>query len=161
MPTLRLLASATVLLVAGFLACSLPVATPAVGTIPDFMRGDFVDDYGIQYSVSDSAWSQGHESRYQIVRWDPAGRYLVARNDANNPTEPGLWTRIDWVELDSVGFAWAFCYAVYDAPDLSGALAAPSSDRATPRSGCGGFPFSRMRSLEAPPPSRGAGAQPR
>ena len=122
MPTLRPLSSATVLLVAGFLACSLPVATPAVGTIPDFMRGDFVDDYGIQYSVSDSA-------------------------------------RIDWVELDSVGFAWAFCYAVYDAPELSGALAAPSSDRATPRSGCGGFPFSRMRSLEAPPSSRGTGAQ--
>jgi hypothetical protein len=110
------------------------------------LLGDFVDDYGILYSVQVSEFLQGSQARYHIVEWDAAGQFLVARNDAGNPAEGGLWTRIDWTILDGTdGFEWAFCYAVYDADSAAAAKRAAATERDTPRSGCNGFPFSRMK----------------
>lgn len=36
-------------------------------------------------------------------------------------------------------------YAAYDAPSREAALQVPPSRRASPRTGCNGYPFSRMR----------------
>ena len=77
-------------------------------------------------------------------RWD--GQTLIAQNDSANAYAPGLWTRIDWVRLDGMApYTWAFCLTAYDAPTRAAAEATPPADRATPRTGCNGYPFSRMR----------------
>lgn len=113
---------------------------------PETLLGDFVDDYGIRYSVQVSEFRQGSQARYHIVEWDAKGQFLVARNDAGNPAEGGLWTRIDWIILDGTnGFEWAFCYAVYDADSAVAAKHAAATERDAPRMGCNGFPFSRMK----------------
>jgi len=114
--------------------------------IPLALMGAFVDDYGIRYVVSEESWRQGEYASHEIVEWNVQERFLIARNDAENRTEASLWTRIDWVLLASgTDFEWAFCYAVYDAESAAAARAGASSDRDHPRSGCNGFPFSRMR----------------
>ena len=71
---------------------------------------------------------------------------LIDRNDTANTHAPGLWTRIDWVRLGGMEpYTWAFCLTAYDAPTRTAAEATPAADRATPRTGCTGYPFSRMR----------------
>lgn len=137
-------------LTAILLACT---PLPAVSQSPDLptdvrpaILGSFVDDYGITYRVTRDEWLQGDEARYDIAEWNVEGRYLVARNGADNPSEPGLWTRIDWVEFEAgADFEWAFCYAVYDAESVEAARAATATRRESPRDGCNGYPFSRMR----------------
>lgn len=117
-------------------------------SIPSDLLGEFVDDYGIPYVVTPESWLQGTEARYEIEEWNVRGRFLIARNGGDNPTEPGLWTRIDWVVLASeAGYDWAFCYAVFDAASKAAARAGEASVRETPRTGCNGYPFSRMRRL--------------
>lgn len=114
--------------------------------IPTEFLGRFMDDYGIRYEITETVWAQGSEARFHIVEWDLEKEYLVARNDSENPTEPGLWTRIDFVRLEADSeYPWAFCYAVYDATTRAEAESAAQSDRETPRTGCNGFPFSRLR----------------
>ena len=114
--------------------------------IPSWMLGEFVDDYDIRYVIQEDQWLQGTRSLYHIEEWNVAERYLLARNSVENPGEPGLWTRIDWVVLEPwQDFEWAFCYAVYDAESMAAARAGPASNRGTPREGCNGFPFSRIR----------------
>ena len=113
---------------------------------PPAQLGEFIDDYGIRYVVTERLWLQGAEARYEITEWNGERRFLIARNGAENPTEAGLWTRVDWVALESgTDFEWAFCYAVFDAESQEAARAGAASDRDTPRTGCNGFPFSRMR----------------
>ncbi len=116
------------------------------GAPPSALLGDFVDDYGIPYSITEEVWEQGRVTRYEIVEWNVEQRFAIARNAAENPGDAGLFTRIDWVELEADGeYPWAFCYAVYDAVTPQAARDAPETERATPRTGCGGYPFSRMK----------------
>ncbi len=116
------------------------------GGPPGTLLGDFVDDYGIRYSITPEVWGQGRVTRYEIVEWDVEERVAIARNAETNPGDAGLFTRIDWVMLNDGGeYPWAFCYAVYDAPTPEAARAAPGTDRDEPRTGCGGYPFSRMQ----------------
>lgn len=116
---------------------------------PPMLLGEFVDDYDIRYVVTKGGWFQDPVARYDIEEWNVAGRYLIARNSRDNSSDAGLWTRIDWVELDPDSeFEWAFCYASYDAKSAAEATASPASARDTPIDGCGGFPFSRMRRPE-------------
>jgi hypothetical protein len=119
-------------------------ATPT--TAPADLLGTFEDDYGIRYTISPSSWRQGSGIEYHVVAWDPAGRSLIARNDEANPSGGGRWTRIDWVRLEDMApWTWAYCMTVYDAATRDAAGSAPAADRASPRTGCNGFPFSRMR----------------
>lgn len=121
--------------------------SPDVATeVPPMSLGRFVDDYGIGYRVTRDEWRQADEARYGITEWNVEGRYLLARNGADNPSDAGLWTRIDWVELQPGSeFEWAFCYAIYDAESSEAARAAPATGRGSPRDGCNGYPFSRMK----------------
>jgi hypothetical protein len=122
---------------------------PAGDSIPENLLGDFIDDYGIRYTIDEHHWEQDGGTGFEIRAWSESGRFLIARSENDSPSAPVLWTRIDWVLLptDAPGeatFTWAFCYAVYDAKSEAEARAAPPSDREHPRTGCNGFPFSRM-----------------
>jgi hypothetical protein len=84
--------------------------------------------------------------KYHILSWDTAGKYLLARNDNKNPSEPGLYTRIDYMFFNKMNpFLWGFCLTTYDAKSLGEAKSKADADRTNPRKGCNGFPFSRMK----------------
>lgn len=143
---MRTVRNVTVLLLGLTAVVGASIVSAQQAGVPTFLLGGFVDDYGITYAVSEEQWRQGTGSRYDVVEWNVAGRYFIARNHPDNPGEGGLWTRVDWVQLDSSsGFTWAYCYAVYDATTADRARSAPPSARERPRTGCNGHPFSRMR----------------
>jgi hypothetical protein len=134
------------------LACSggLRDETGTAGAPTDLI-GNFQDDYGIQYSITPTLWHQGMSTAYHIVHWDSAGQSVVAKNDDANPSDGGKWTRIDWIQLDDMPpYSWAYCLTVYAAKSREEAEMAEPAQRATPRAGCNGFPFSRMRRTVAP-----------
>ena len=130
------------------LACSPgPVSVPGPAGAPDpSILGEFVDDYGSRFSITAERWTQHPRSRYHIVRWNAKARYLIARNDADNPSAGNLWTRIDWMQLPGMApFTWGFCLSAYDAPTAEAAESSRAANREIPRTGCNGFPFSRMK----------------
>ena len=113
--------------------------------IPTLLKGDFRDDYGIRFTISDSIWMQHPNVRYHIISWDTTAQYLLARNDGNNPSDTGLFTRIDYMLLpDMEPFRWGFCLTVYKAKTMEEAKSSASADRQNPKKGCNGYPFSRM-----------------
>lgn len=117
------------------------------------MIGEFIDDYGTRYTIQNDRWVQHPNAVYHPHAVHLNDRLLVARNDAENPTEAGLWSRIDWLLLDDDSeYAWGFCYAAYQAQSPEAALAEAASERSTPRTGCNGFPFSRMKRVTEPAP---------
>ena len=87
---------------------------------PAMLLGRFVDDYGERYAIDATTWTQRPHGRLHVVRWNAAEQYLIARNESANRYAPGRWTRIDWVSTTA-------------------------ARRATPRTGCNVYPFSRMR----------------
>ena len=117
--------------------------------VPERLRGTFIDDYQILHRITDSSWSLGSRDRYRIVASNDSARYLIAQNDSNNASDPGKWTRIDWMELPMPPYEWAFCLIEYKAESRTMAEANTSADREHPRTGCNGFPFSRMRRTAA------------
>lgn len=120
-------------------------APPAVDSGPALLHGEFQDDYGISYTISPTVWRQGPVARYLVTRWNSSARYLIARNDAANPSDPGQWTRIDWVALSGMPpFEWAFCLSAYRAPSAAAAESTTVARPDQPKTGCNGYPFSRM-----------------
>ncbi|MBA2291865.1 MAG: hypothetical protein H0W15_05340 [Gemmatimonadales bacterium] len=128
--------------------CALKPRTAITSRAPAIVRGAFVDDYGQLYTIDDSMWQQGQAARYHVVRWDATGKFAIAQNDPANPTDGNRWTRIDWIELpQQAPYTWGYCYTAYQAASAAAALAAPPVGRETPRTGCNGFPFTRMRAI--------------
>ncbi len=122
---------------------------PRPDTAP-LVLGTFVDDYGIQYKITSSEWVQIPSSIFHISKWNSEEMYLIAQNDSDNPGDGGLWTRIDWVLLpDMPDYPWAYCLTAYDAQSAE-AAEATQANRDQPRSGCNGFPFSRMKRVSSP-----------
>ena len=116
------------------------------GTPPPWLVGEFEDDYGIRYTITPSEWIQHPSMRYHVVQWNAKGQYLIAHNDPNNPTAPGRWTRIDWLELqEGTPYRFGFCLSAYDAVTAAAAEATDIARRESPTTGCNGFPFSRLR----------------
>lgn len=108
--------------------------------------GNFTDDYGIRYSISDTLWQQLPRTKFHILRWNLAQQYLIAKNDANNPGDRGLYTRIDLMRFDGMApWKWGYCLTAYNAGSDKEAEAKAIADRSNPRKGCNGFPFSRMK----------------
>src|ERR1700733_2136942 len=70
--------------------------------LPAAMIGSFEDDYGIQYKINDTLWMQLPRTRFHIIKWDVAKKYIIARNDDHNPGEGGLYTRIDYMEFNNM-----------------------------------------------------------
>lgn len=112
--------------------------------------GRFADDYGITYSIRDSTWSQQPGSAYQIVETLEGELGLILKQPATDSTA-AQWTRVDWMLLDDMDpWEWAYCYSGWDLPSLEAAFDTPPADRTTPLTGCGGYPFSRMRPAAGP-----------
>lgn len=113
---------------------------------PPELLGQFADDYGDVYQVSREQWLQSGNGRYRIVEWNSAQQYLIAQNDSANRTDAGRWTRIDWLSLQGMApYGWGFCMTAWNAPSRDSARATAPAKRDIPRTGCGGFPFTRMR----------------
>ncbi|GAB5534490.1 MAG: hypothetical protein Rubg2KO_07390 [Rubricoccaceae bacterium] len=146
--SLELASSLSLLLLS---ACASPLPASPASPMAFPPTGEFVDDYGIRYTIGPYAWTQHTSSPHanatvHVTDWNADRQFAIAQNDADNATDAGLWTRIDWVRLDGTdGYTWAYCYAVYDAATRNDAVTAPPSGRKTPRTGCNGFPFSRMK----------------
>lgn len=131
-----------------FVACKAPAVagTKKSATFPANLAGDFTDDYNIRYTINDTLWIQHPNIKYHIIRVNNNEQYLIARNDTNNPSEAGLYTRIDYREFQNMeSYKWGFCLSVYNAKTEKEALANGGADRQNPKTGCGGFPFSRMK----------------
>jgi hypothetical protein len=129
-------------------AQSTHVATSSssAGTPPAYLLGNFIDDYGGRHSITPTEWEQGDDDRYRIVRWNAAGRYLIAENNSSGPTSLGRWTRIDWMQLDGKPpYTWAFCFSAYEAPTAAVAESSMVAKSATSKTECNGYPFIRMR----------------
>ncbi|GAA4314781.1 hypothetical protein GCM10023149_11050 [Mucilaginibacter gynuensis] len=117
--------------------------------IPAFLIGDFVDDYGIKYSINDTLWLQKPRSKFHIIKWNIKEQYLIARNDDKNPGEGGLYTRIDFMQFSKMEpWLWGYCLSVYDAQNDSIAEVTAHADRQNPKRGCNGYPFSRMKRVQ-------------
>ena len=120
--------------------CALAAQAPAA------LLGTWADDYGSRHAISDTLWAHDGANRYQILRWDSGGQFLVARNAATNPGQPGRFTRIDWLRLEGMTlYIWGFCLSTWDAPSADSAARVATAQRDTPRTGCGGFPFTRLK----------------
>ena len=127
------------------LCAAVPTSESRPGP-PALILGDFTDDYGNQYTITPSEFLQRPRASYVAVRWDSAGQFLIARNGANNPGDANLFTRIDWMPLTGMApFEWAFCLSAYNALSAAAAESTHVARRETPKTGCGGFPFSRMK----------------
>lgn len=117
--------------------------------IPALFKGNFVDDYGIRYTVNDTMFTQLPRTKYHIIKWNVKDQYIVARNDNQNPGEGGLYTRIDYMQFSNMEpWKWGFCLSVYDAKTDIIAETTAKADRQNPMKGCNGFPFSRMKRKE-------------
>ena len=113
---------------------------------PAFLLGNFEDDYGAQFTVSESDFFQRSRNHYRIVRWDVADQYLIAQNDSLNTSDAGRWTRIDWLKLSGMApYEWAFCFTAYKAESRAEAERTAAANRDAPLTGCNRFPFSRMK----------------
>jgi hypothetical protein len=133
-----------------FASCKGP-ATTSNGqskSVPSSLLGNFTDDYGIRYSIYDTLWVQHPGIKYHIISWNEQEQYLVARNDAANPSEAGLYSRIDYMYFEKMEpFKWGFCLTVYNAKTKKEAITTAKADRQNPKKGCGGYPFSRMKKM--------------
>ncbi|MBB4634017.1 hypothetical protein [Longimicrobium terrae] len=131
-------------------------STAVQGAPPSWLAGEFEDDYEGHHTVTRDRWRHEAYASYHVVRWNADGQYLIARNDSTNPSARGLWTRIDWMRLPGMPpYEWAFCLSAYEAATQAEAEAATIARRDTPRTGCNGHPFTRMkRAATASPQAR-------
>jgi hypothetical protein len=129
--------------------CSLVVLLMPVvlhAQAPRGLLGTWADDYGSRHAVTDSLWSHEGANKYETIRWDSAGQFAIARNAASNTTDTGRFTRIDWMPLEGMApYMWAFCLSIWDAPTADSALRVTTARRESPRTGCSGFPFTRLK----------------
>lgn len=117
-----------------------------VGAPPSGLLGRFADDYGNDFRISAALFEQLPRGRFHVVEWNVTALYLIAQNDNANPSDAGLWTRIDWMPFEGMApYVWGFCLTAYRAASEAAARATVSADRAAPRVGCNGFPFSRLK----------------
>ncbi|MES2652305.1 MAG: hypothetical protein V4663_11230 [Bacteroidota bacterium] len=116
---------------------------------PEFALGNFTDDYGITYSITDSIWVQNPNMKFHILKWNPEKQYLVAKNDSSNKTDANKYTRIDYMTFTGMEpYRWGFCLTAYNAETDEIAEKTAYVDRQNPKKGCNGYPFSRMKKIE-------------
>ena len=116
---------------------------------PEFAIGNFIDDYGITYSITDSLWIQNPTMKFHIIKWNAEKQYLVAKNDAGNNEDANKYTRIDFMTFTGMEpYKWGFCLTAYNAESDEIAEKTAYVDRLNPKKGCNGYPFSRMKRTE-------------
>ncbi len=118
----------------------------SLSSIPSHFIGNFKDDYGIAYTISNREWIQHPGVVYHLISYNSSGNYFIVRNDDKNPSEAGLYSRIDMMEFQNMEpYGWGFCLTAYKAKTPEEAIATAAADRSNPKKGCGGYPFSRMK----------------
>jgi len=116
--------------------------------IPDYLIGEFQDDYNIEYQLSKNSFTLKPNNVFHIVEWNIDDRYFIAQNDSLNSYDANLYSRIDWMKLDDMKpFKWAFCLSAYKAVSADSARSVQIADRSNPKTGCNGYPFSRMKPI--------------
>lgn len=121
------------------------VSRSSLRQIPKDYTGSFIDDYGIAYSITTKEWRQGINTKYHLLYYNKSGNYLLAKNDFANPSDGGLYTRIDLLKFETMPpWTWGFCLTSYKAQSF-GEAKASMANRSDPRKGCNGYPFSRMQ----------------
>ena len=114
------------------------------GAPPTYMRGNFTDDYDIKYSISDTSWIQYPDFEMSVVTIDTIEMFILGYD-----TEDSTYTKVDYMPFQNQGdYTWGFCYTTYEKENQADALSAASANRDTPKTGCNGFPFSRMKRVE-------------
>lgn len=112
------------------------------------MIGEFQDDYKIEYQLSEDSFIQKPNITYNIIFWNVEEQYFIAQNDSTNAFDTNLYSRIDWMEFENMEpFKWGFCLSAYNAPTADSAKAVLTADRSNPKTGCNGYPFSRMKPI--------------
>ncbi len=120
--------------------------------VPSFVIGNFKDDYGISYEITDTLWVQYPNTKYHIIKWNPDEQFLIAKNDERNKSDGNKYTRIDYMTFNGMEpFLWGFCLTAYKANTDKEAEDTAIADRKNPKKGCGGYPFSRMKRDEKRP----------
>lgn len=115
---------------------------------PEFLLGTFEDDYKIEYELNENVFFQKPSTRFHIIKWNISEQYFIAKNDSTNPYDPNLYSRIDWVQLENMSpFKWGFCLSMYNASSADSAEIINTADRSNPKTGCNGYPFSRMKPI--------------
>ena len=118
-------------------------------TPSSFLKGNFVDDYGIKYTINDTLWVQHPNIKYHIVKWNVAEQYVIAKNGSGHRSDENKYTRIDFMKFEGMQpWIWGFCLTAYQAKDKQEAEQTAAADRKNPKKGCNGFPFSRMKLVD-------------
>ncbi len=126
--------------------CSQKQSPVAKNDTPSFLIGSFEDDYSVSYIISDSLFVMEDHTKIHILEWNMEEQYFVGQNDSLNPYDPLLYSRIDWIEFEGMApFEWGFCMSAYKEVSLDSAIAVTSANRETPKTGCSGYPFSRIK----------------
>lgn len=132
-----------------FLSCSNAEPSKVKEEIPSFLLGNFEDDYQVNYSISDSLFTMEEHTILHISEWNLEGQYFIGQNDSLNPYDPLLFTRIDWMRFEGMEpFMWGFCMSAYNSTSIDSARAVSTADRKQPKTGCGSYPFSRMKRIQ-------------
>ena len=114
--------------------------------IPSFLRGEFEDDYGVHYSIDAKTWQLLPDDKYHVLQVNVEEGYLIFQNDSQNSFAPGLFTRIDYQSLTEMPpYEWAFCFSNFEAASETEAMQANYTQKTNLKTGCNGFPFSRMK----------------
>ena len=122
------------------------ISRSGLQSVSENLLGNFKDDYGISYTIDRQVWIQHPNIKYHLLSYDSKGQYFIARNDHNNPSEAGLYSRIDVMDFSNMEpWLWGFCLTEYKAKTPEEATNTQTANRTNPKKGCGGFPFSRMK----------------
>lgn len=114
--------------------------------IPAALLGSFKDDYGSVYTISSKEWQHGKSTKYHLLLYNKEQNYLIAQNDTANPSDGGLYTRIDIMYFENIEpWHWGYCLTAYKAATMDEAVNTAAADRVNLRNGCNGYPFSRMK----------------
>ena len=110
-----------------FIACSSDKKN-----IPDYLMGEFQDDYNIEYELSEDAFVLKPKTRFHILTWNIKEQYFIAKNDSSNAYDANLYSRIDWMKFNEMEpFVWGFCLSAYNASSIDSAKAVVIADRAS------------------------------
>lgn len=132
----------------GFGGCKHAHKTTFKHNLPGYMIGGFSDDYENQYTISDSVFLMGSTTIIHILEWDEEKQFFIGQNDSSNTYDPLQFSRIDWIELSEMEpFTWAFCMSAYKAPSADSARATNTTNPVSPKTGCNGYPYSRMKPI--------------
>jgi hypothetical protein len=121
------------------------------------ITGEWEDAYGTQITISSSVYVSiypGYQpSIIHITHYDDEAGFFVGQNSGEGSYNPGLWSRVDWVEDAEGGLH--LCTTHYSAATEEEAMAYPDDDAfshaAYLTTGCGGFAFSSLTPPPTPP----------